>query len=170
MEPPRRAWSDDLFTWLICRRLVHWPETAFEEITSRFPQGDFLGTWRKARVVSEVQKRLFQLCLSRGQTLFPLVVRQLAQIRPIGPHGEQIRVRLIAGTQHRFVLPSHPAAGKDVPFSVSRPRSMRIVAAVMSETLYPRAVGPDRVNFEVAVAKAGKCNQVPSSPQLGKSS
>src|ERR1700722_7261712 len=106
-------------------------------------------------------KRLFQLWVSCGQALFPLIVRQLAQIRPIKPHCEEIRVRLIAARQHPFVLPSHSAAGKDVPFSVSRPRSMRVITPVVSETLNSSAVGPDRVDFEVAVAKASKCNQVP---------
>ena len=113
-------------------------------------------------------KHLFRFWLSRGQALFPLVVRQLAEIRPVGAHSEQIRVRLIAVRQHPFVLPSHSAAGKDVPFSVSRPRSMRIVTPVVSETLNPRAVGPDRIDFEVAVAKTGKRNQVPFWRPAGK--
>jgi hypothetical protein len=34
------------FTWLVCRLCCHWSETALEEITPRFPQGDFRGVWR----------------------------------------------------------------------------------------------------------------------------
>ena len=45
---------------------------------------------------------------------------------------------------------------------------MRVITPVMSETLHSRAVGPDRVNFEVAVAKASKCNQVPFWRPPGK--
>ena len=45
---------------------------------------------------------------------------------------------------------------------------MRIVTPIVSETINLRAVGPDRVDFEVAVTKTSKRNQVPFWRPPGK--
>src|SRR5438552_2278329 len=51
------------------------------------------------------------------------------------------------------------AAGHDPP-PVRRPHQMCIVAAGVGQLSDPRSIRPDRINFEISIAKTGECDQI----------
>src|SRR4051794_38603043 len=105
-------------------------------------------------------RRLPACRLPGGRAVLPLVVGQLAHVRAVVAHHEQLAVGLRRVGIDPLVLEPHARARPDDRFTVGGPRHVRVVAGREGQALHAAAVRLDRVDLVVPLVRAREHDQI----------
>src|SRR6516165_6688045 len=119
-------------------------------------------TLRRRSVSSGGSFGCVRVCLvraPRGASIFPLVVGQLFDLRPIVAHDKDLAIRLRACVGIEcLIFESHPAAREHNPFAVGRPTQVGVVALGVSQLGHMLTVRTNRENFKIKPNLANECD------------